>query len=96
VQGDTPDSKMVFIKEVEKSKHFPKEIVNEMNEKGFTKFNMHEFLQLVKEKEARGNPQYSVSIGNRWAWYDAWIPIVEEHCVKKYGRQPVDRGEEER
>ena len=87
ISEDSPESNLVLIKEVEKSKHFPKDIIADMVSKGYTKFNMYEFLQLVKEKNARNNPQYAVNLGNRWAWYDAWIPVVEHHCIEKYGNQ---------
>lgn len=87
---DTHGTHPIFIREVEKKKYYPKEIVELMHERGYTEFNMNEFINLWKEKNARGNSDYSVNLGGRWAWYETWVENVEKHCSKKYGHESDD------
>lgn len=78
--GVNPPDSTVLFKEVEKNKHLANEIVKKMNEEGFDLFKMYHHNKLCSKY--RGNEQYSIFIGGRWFWYDAWIPVVREHCLK--------------
>lgn len=71
----------VLIKEKEKNKHLPKNIVKAMQAKGYKKFNMHEHTQLWKTLDAK-NPQkhFGIDVENAWYWYDNWLDEVEKHC----------------
>lgn len=68
------------IKETEKKKYLPKEIVESMHKKGYKRFRMYEFVQLWKERDAKKNPSYGVEVSNQWYWYQAWLEKVEEYC----------------
>ena len=78
--GSVEPDKINVIKEVEKKKYLPKDIVDLMKNEGYVKFRMHEFTLLWKLKNARGNKEYSVNVGGRWFWYETWIPIVRAYC----------------
>lgn len=79
--GTNVPEDVVYIKEVEKKKYYPKEIIEMMHSEGYSKFNMSSFLNLCREKNARGNREYSVNLGGRWAWYEPWVHIVKQHCL---------------
>lgn len=72
----------VLLKEVERPKHLPSEIVQLMREEGYPKFNMHHHTQLWKSMNAK-NPGkgYGVMVGKTWYWYDRWLDEVREHCA---------------
>lgn len=77
------------IKETERAKFLPKQVLEKMHQKGFPKFNMHHHTELWKALDAK-NPSkgLGVSVVNVWYWYEPWIDIVENHCAqsqKKYG-----------
>ena len=71
----------VFLKEVERPKHLPGEIVILMQEEGYLKFNMHEHTQLWRKLDAK-NPGkgYGALVSKTWYWYDRWVERVREHC----------------
>ena len=88
IPANTPEAEglnkeYVLIKEKEKQKHLPSNIVTLMKDKGFTQFSMHKHTQLWKEKDGK-NPikNYGVNVEGAWYWYDHWLKIVEDHCVK--------------
>lgn len=88
IPANTPEAEglnkeYVLIKEKEKQKHLPSNIVTLMKEKGFPKFSMHKHTQLWKELDAK-NPakNYGVSVEGAWYWYDHWLKIVKEYCIK--------------
>ncbi|TRZ53067.1 DUF3644 domain-containing protein [bacterium] len=70
------------IKETEKPKSTPGQIVARMKEEGYKKFNMHHHTQLWKEMDAK-NPSkgYGASVAaGHWYWYECWIDEVKKHC----------------
>ena len=86
IKADSPEAQglnkeVILVKEKEKKKHLPKSIVNLMNSKGYTKFNMHNHTQLWKKEDGK-NPKYlyGVDVQGAWYWYDKWLHIVEHHC----------------
>ena len=72
----------VFLKEVERPKHLPGQVVTLMREAGYTKFIMHHHTQLWKKLDAK-NPGkgYGVTISGNWYWYDRWADEVRRHCA---------------
>lgn len=89
VKGDSEaaeglNKQLVVIKEREKTKHLPKEIVEMMKAEGYTKMNMHHFTEIWKGKyEKKPNSPYGCLVaGKNWYWYDSFIPIVREYCEK--------------
>ena len=71
----------VLLKEVERPKHLPSNVIEKMHEEGFPCFKMHHHIQLWKQRDAR-NPGkgYGVTVANTWYWYDRWIDEVRNHC----------------
>lgn len=70
-----------IIRDREKPKHLPSDIVKAMKAKGYGKFGMHQHTVLWKVKDAR-NPSkgLGVLVANTWYWYDSWLSEVEKHC----------------
>lgn len=63
----------VLIKEMEKKKYRPTDIVNEVNKRGFPRFNQHQHTLLMKERKARDpNMPFGTFIDIQkkdWRWY---------------------------
>jgi hypothetical protein len=70
------------LKEVEKKKYLPGQIVEMMQKEGFAGFNMHHHTELWKKLDGR-NPGkgYGVQVARTWYWYERWIDIVRQHCT---------------
>lgn len=88
IPADSPEAKGLnkeyrLIKEKEKPKFAPGEIVSRMHEKGFTKFNMYHFVTLWKSLDGK-NPAkgYGVMVSKTWYWYESWIQQVEKYCIQ--------------
>jgi hypothetical protein len=88
IPANTPEAEginkeYVLIKEKEKKKHLPKNIVDIMKEKGFSRFSVYKHTQLWQNHDAK-NPSKNlgVNVEGAWYWYDNWLQIVENHCNK--------------
>lgn len=88
IPANTPEAEglnkeYVLIKEKEKKKHLPSNIVALMKEKGFKKFSMHTHTQLWKKMDGKNpNKNFGVSVEGAWYWYDHWLKVVEEYCLR--------------
>ncbi len=70
-----------MIKETEKKKFRPGEIVKTMQGQGFKRFNMHHHTQLWKRKDAKNQAcGFGVLVVDQWYWYERWVCEVEKHC----------------
>jgi hypothetical protein len=85
---DSPEAKGLnkeyrLIKEKEKPKFSAGEIVMRMQEKGFIKFHMYQFIKLWQSLDGK-NPArgYGVMVSKTWYWYESWIEQVEKHCTQ--------------
>jgi len=71
----------VLIKDSEKPKYLPKQVVDKMQAKGFKRFNMDQHTKLWKRlcarKEGKG---FGVYVANNWFWYENWLQEVEHYC----------------
>lgn len=76
----------VLVKEKEKDKYLPKEIVQKMQAEGFTNFKMHNHTQCWKElSDKKENlTDYGTLVSGTWYWYDNWIEHVREYCRRVY------------
>lgn len=88
VKSDSEFAKTVnknywVLKEVEKPKYLPGQIVQMMQEKGFVKFSIHRHTQLWKKMNGK-NPAkgHGVMVAKTWYWYERWIGVVLQHCVE--------------
>ena len=86
IKSDSPlaeglEKTYAVIKETEKKKYLPGEIVRLMKNKGYDKFSINKHTELWKSHDAK-NPKFSygVSIANTWYWYETWVHKVEENC----------------
>lgn len=80
------------IREVERHKLAPSEIVKLMQEEGYPRFRMHEHTQLWRQLDAKDPGKgYGVEVAGRWLWYERWVEVVREHCATNaelYGPVP--------
>ncbi|MFA6302794.1 MAG: DUF3644 domain-containing protein [Legionella sp.] len=73
-------SHKVLIKEKEKEKFKPKQIVEMMHNEGYKRFTMNDHTNLWKRNHAR-NSKYGVELsGGSWFWYTSWVDFVRAHC----------------
>jgi len=75
------DIERVLIKETEKAKFLPSEIVELMQNEGYHNFKMQQHTDLWKENDAK-NPDrgYGTQISKQWYWYKSWVEFVRQHC----------------
>lgn len=72
----------IALKEVEKKKYLPSEIVSQMKAEGWDRFTMDSHTKLWKRLDAK-NPAKgygTVAVGKTWCWYETWLNRVREEC----------------
>ncbi|WGF87721.1 DUF3644 domain-containing protein [Marinivivus vitaminiproducens] len=71
----------LLLKEIERPKYKPRQIVDMMHDEGYEKFNMHHHTQLWKNERAReqGKNYGTLVAGGEWYWYPNWVDKVREH-----------------
>lgn len=76
------DASQVFVKETERPKYLPSEIVKLMQKEGFINFKMHQHIEFWKSMDGK-NPGkgFGVRIGHTWYWYQRWVDEVRKHCA---------------
>ncbi|MBW1681030.1 MAG: DUF3644 domain-containing protein [Deltaproteobacteria bacterium] len=84
------NAEYTVIKETEKPKYLPSQIVELMRKEGFPKFSMHYHTQLWKQLDAKkpGKGYGTKVAGKYWHWYERWVAEVRKHCqlnADKYG-----------
>lgn len=86
IKADSPLAKDInktytVIKETERPKFLPQEVVKNMQQEGFSRFTISEHTKLWKDMDAR-NPGkgFGVRIGKAWYWYESWVEEVRQHC----------------
>lgn len=86
--GETINKEYAFIKETEKKKYLPKQIVELMKEEGYPKFSIHKHTILWKSMDAKNLAHgYGVLVvGKTWYWYQRWLEIVRAHCKENKER----------
>lgn len=88
IKSDSPlaegrEKTFAVLKETEKKKFLPKEIVDLMKEKGYSKFTINKHTEIWKARGAK-NPSlgYGVQVSKTWYWYQNWVKMVEDYCAK--------------
>ena len=83
--------RQVVLKEVERPKYRPGEIVEMMGEDGYSRFSMHHHTRLWQVKNAK-NPGkgFGVEVSGQWFWYERWVEVVREHCEDNRERYAAD------
>lgn len=77
-----------LLKEAEKPKYKPAQIVKKMQDEGHLKFNLHHHTQLWNDLDAR-NPAKAFGVylkDNDWWWYENWLDRVRLHCDEHSAR----------
>lgn len=71
-----------LVKETEKPKYIPSQIVDKMRNLGFPRFSMHYHTLLWKSLDAKSpGSKYGTRVANKtWMWYENWIEVVRKHC----------------
>ena len=69
------------IRETERQKWLPSQIVAKVKAEGFPRFGMAQHTDFWKSCEAK-NPAngYGVQVAKTWYWYDSWLATVRKHC----------------
>lgn len=77
----------VLLKEVERPKYLPSEIVTKANAIGYRAFNMYDHTLLSRQLDAR-NPGkgYGVMVVKTWYWYENWFEKVIEKLAEGWTR----------
>ena len=88
IKADSPlaegiNKEYALIKETERPKYLPSEIIRLMAKDGFPRFKMGIHTHLWKTLDAK-NPtkNYGVQIAKTWYWYESWLNVVREYCAK--------------
>lgn len=69
------------VRETERPKWLPSQIVAKLKAEGFPKFAVHHHADLWKERDAKAPAKgYGVQIAKTWYWYDSWLAEVRKHC----------------
>ena len=80
----------VLVKEMERRKYRPSDIVEEVQRRGFKGFNMHQHTLLVRERGSKDEKKpYGTYVDIQrkdWRWYGAWLNEVIAHCEANASR----------
>jgi hypothetical protein len=87
VKSDSPlankaNVEYAVIKETERRKFTPKQIVELMQKEGHRRFQIHHHANLWKSEDAKAVEKgYGVNVaGKYWHWYENWVEFVRKHC----------------
>lgn len=90
--AEAANREYVVVRETEKPKYRPKQIVEMMRDEGYTWFGMGQHTELWKRLDARkGGTGYGtfVAVGD-WYWYENWVDVVRQHCCQEACRREQD------
>jgi hypothetical protein len=77
----------VLIRETEKKKYIPSEIVRIMQQEGYPKFKMGQHTELWQTKQAKDeNKHFGAKVSKTWYWYDSWLAEVRKYCLENKAR----------
>ena len=77
----------VLLKEVERQKYLPSEIVAKIKAAEHPTFSMHDHTVLAKQLDARAPAKgYGVKIAKTWYWYENWLDKVVEKLGEGWKR----------
>lgn len=86
--SDIAEKFSLALKEVEKRKYLPSEIVGTILAEGWDRFTMDSHTKLWKRLAAK-DPAKSygaVAVGKQWCWYESWLNRVREECQTNPGQ----------
>ena len=82
--AETVNVEYAVIKETERPKYLPSQIIKIIHKEGYPQFSMHQHTLLWKELEARDAAKgYGTWVaGVYWHWYARWLDVVRDHCKR--------------
>lgn len=82
--GRTVNAAYTVVRETERPKWLPSQIVRMMKEEGFPRFKIHHHTDLWQALDGK-NPTkgYGVPVAKTWYWYESWITQVRNHCTEQ-------------
>jgi hypothetical protein len=85
--SDIAEKFNMALKEVEKKKYLPSDIVHAMAGEGWDLFNMYIHTQLWKRLNAKDPAKGygAIAVGQTWCWYETWLNRVREECQQHPG-----------
>ncbi len=89
IKADSEEAKevsRVLLKEVNKKRFTPKQVVEIMQADGYPAFTQHHHTQLWKSLDAKDAAKSFGCAGDykgTWVWFDAWIARVRAHCQEQ-------------
>lgn len=93
VKSDSPlaeeiNKDYVYLKETEKNKYLPMQIVNMMKDEGYPNFTIRNHTVLWQSLDAKNiGKGYGTLVADKaWHWYERWVDVVREHC-----RENIDK-----
>jgi hypothetical protein len=80
--SDVAEKFNMALKEVEKRKYLPAEIVATLRSEGWDRFTMDSHTKLWKRLDAKkpAKGYGAVAVGKQWCWYETWLNHVREEC----------------
>jgi len=89
IRADSPEAQglvpeRVLIRESEKPKFRPKDIVRVVSEAGYSWFGVHQHTDLGQTRNAK-DPAFGfgIEISGQWYWYQRWVDEVLDYCMKR-------------
>jgi len=78
----TVDQEYWVLKEIERRKYRPSDVVGIIKEEGYHYFGIYEHTQLWKKLDAKnpGKGYGTEVIPGQWLWYDRWLEVVRQYC----------------
>jgi hypothetical protein len=89
IKADSEEAKevsRVLLKEVNKKRFTPKQVVEIMQAEGYPAFNQHYHTLLWKSLDAKDPAKGFGCAGDykgTWVWFDAWVARVRAHCQEQ-------------
>lgn len=82
----TANAAYTVVRETERPKSLPSQIVATMNAEGFPRFGMAHHTDLWKSRDAKNAAKgYGVQVAKAWYWYETWVDDVRKHCKENAG-----------
>lgn len=77
----TLNASIAVVRETERPKWLPKQIVQQMLAEGFKRFRIDHHTDLWRSMDAK-NPSkgFGVQVTKTWYWYEPWIAEVRKYC----------------
>ena len=80
--ADGMEKTYALIKETEKRKYLPSQIVKLMKDEGYSEFTINKHAELWKNRDAKNSKyHYGTQIANTWYWYESWVSEVRAYCA---------------